>query len=413
MKLDGLDVAIAGAGVGGLALGTMLARSGARVTLYDQMEAPRPVGSGFVLQPTGAQVLAAIGLLAPVAARGRRVDRMVGRLRDGGKPVLDVRYRSDEFGIAVQRVALFDVLFEAARAAGVTFETSARISGVEPGEHPRFVFVDGQRSTPADLVIDTMGANSPIGNRPDSELSYGALWATVPFPKGGVFQENLLEQRYDRASRMAGVLPVGTAREGAPAMATFFWSLRTTDYAAWQTAGRNAWLEAVGRLWPEAVPLAAVAEPVHARYRHLTRQPVLGRHALKIGDAWHATSPQLGQGANMALLDAASLASALIHAEDIGAAIGQHLRQRQMHVHSYQFLSHCLTPFYQSDSRLLPALRDHLIAPVTTLPGIRSIISTLVTGDLLDPVGRLRLPEAFARTCRRGEKHREDEGSAL
>ncbi|MDH4439893.1 MAG: NAD(P)/FAD-dependent oxidoreductase [Rhizobium sp.] len=395
MKLDGLDVAIAGAGVGGLALGTMLTRFGARVTLYDQMEAPRAVGSGFVLQPTGAQVLAAIGLLDPIATRGRRIDRMVGRLKDGGKPVLDVRYRSGEFGIAVQRVALFDVLFEAARASGVTFEASARINGVEPGQQARFVFVDGRRSAPADLVIDAMGANSPVGNRPDSELSYGALWATVPFPHGGAFQENLLEQRYHRASRMAGVLPVGTAREGAPDMATFFWSLRTTDYAVWQKAGRNAWLDAVSKLWPDAVPLAAIAEPVHARYRHLTRQPVIGRHAVKIGDAWHATSPQLGQGANMALLDAASLTSALVHAEDIDAAVARHLRQRQMHVRSYQFLSQVLTPFYQSDSRLLPALRDHLIAPITTLLGIRAIISTLVTGDLLDPVGRLRLSQAF------------------
>jgi 2-polyprenyl-6-methoxyphenol hydroxylase-like FAD-dependent oxidoreductase len=391
MNFDRLDVAIAGAGVGGLALGTMLARFGARVTLYDQMEAPRAVGSGFVLQPTGAQVLAAMGLLAPVAARGRRIDRMVGRLKNAGKPVLDVRYRSGEFGIAVQRVALFDVLFEAARAVGVTFEASARIAGVEPGPSARFVFTDGRRSAPTDLVIDAMGANSPLSNRKDSELSYGALWATVPFPSNGVFQENLLEQRYDRASRMAGVLPVGTAREGAPTMATFFWSLRTADHSDWVKAGRDAWLDAVGRLWPDAVPLASVAEPVHARYRHLTRKAVIGQHALKIGDAWHATSPQLGQGANMALLDAASLASALMHAEDLNTAITRHLRQRRMHVHSYQFLSRVLTPFYQSDSRLLPALRDYLIAPITTLPGIRAIISTLVTGDLLDPVGRLRL----------------------
>jgi 2-polyprenyl-6-methoxyphenol hydroxylase-like FAD-dependent oxidoreductase len=97
----------------------------------------------------------------------------------------------------------------------------------------------------------------------------------------------------------------------------------------------------------------------------------------------------------MALLGAASLASALGHAQDVEKAIARHLRQRQMHVRSYQFLSKVLTPFYQSDSRLLPALRDYLIAPVTTLPGVRSVISTLVTGDLLDPVGRLRLSETF------------------
>ncbi|WP_246041358.1 FAD-dependent oxidoreductase [Peteryoungia ipomoeae] len=179
-------------------------------------------------------------------------------------------------------------------------------------------------------------------------------------------------------------------------MATFFWSLRGADYAGWVKDGRKAWLPQVERLWPEAVPLAEIAEPVHARYRHLTRPPVIGRHAVRIGDAWHATSPQLGQGANMALLDAASLTSALVHAPDLDAAIRVHLRQRRLHVSSYQFLSRVLTPFYQSDSRLLPVLRDHVIAPITTLPGIRAIVSALVTGDLLDPVARLRLQEALA-----------------
>lgn len=179
-------------------------------------------------------------------------------------------------------------------------------------------------------------------------------------------------------------------------MATFFWSLRTRDYRAWEAAGQDAWLDSVERVWPAARPLAALADPVFARYRHLTRRPLIGQNAVKIGDAWHATSPQLGQGANMALLDAASLASALVHSEDISGAITRHLSQRRMHVTTYQGLSRILTPFYQSDSRLLPVLRDRLIAPINRLPGVRDIIATLVTGDLLDPVGRLQLSGTFA-----------------
>mgnify|MGYP006165985663 FL=1 len=78
-----------------------------------------------------------------------------------------------------------------------------------------------------------------------------------------------------------------------------------------------------------------------------------------------------------------------ITAPEVSLAIARQASEEGVHVRSYQFLSQVLTPFYQSDSRLLPALRDHLIAPITTLPGVRSIISTLVTGDLLDPrVGR-------------------------
>ena len=238
-----------------------------------------------------------------------------------------------------------------------------------------------------------MGANSPVGHDPAKELGYGALWATVPWPESGPFDANELEQRYERASRMAGVLPVGTARDGAPPMATFFWSLRNGDIGKWREAGRDAWIDDVAALWPQAAPLAEIAEPVHARYRHHTRRPIAGHHVVRIGDAWHATSPQLGQGANMALIDAASLASALTRAPTVADALALHLVQRRPHVWLYQTLSLLLTPFYQSDSRILPAMRDLAIGPATRLPLVRQLVSRLVTGDFLGPIGRIGLDD--------------------
>ena len=75
------------------------------------------------------------------------------------------------------------------------------------------------------------------------------------------------------------------------------------------------WKDEVGAIWPEAAALiAGIDDPgrmVHATYVHATvRRPFAERLAL-IGDAAHATSPQLGQGANMGLLDAAALADAI------------------------------------------------------------------------------------------------------
>ncbi|TPW04465.1 MAG: amine oxidase [Alphaproteobacteria bacterium] len=58
----GLDVGIAGCGVAGLALGTLLAKAGWRVTIYDRLEKPAPLGSGLIVQPVGMAVLAKLGL---------------------------------------------------------------------------------------------------------------------------------------------------------------------------------------------------------------------------------------------------------------------------------------------------------------------------------------------------------------
>lgn len=391
MKLAALEVAIAGAGIGGLSLAAMLARHGARVVVYDQMAAPQPVGSGFVLQPTGAAVLARMDLLEKVRARGARITRMHGRLADAGKTVLDVRYRPGQHGIAIQRVALFDLLLEAAVSAGVIFETASRTADVHDGERPSIILEGGRKTAPADIVVDAMGANSPLGHKAAAELGYGALWATVPWISGGPFHPELLEQRYHKASRMAGVLPVGTTRAGAPEMATFFWSIRNEDIDAWRSAGRAAWIEDVRTLWPEAGHFAEIAEPVHARYRHHTRSPLAGRRIVRVGDAWHATSPQLGQGANMALLDAASFCVALSGAETAEDALRTHLRQRQIHIRRYQALSLLLTPFYQSDSHILPLIRDLMTGPTSRLPIVRDVITSLVTGELLDPVKRISM----------------------
>ena len=404
MELSTIEIAIAGAGMGGLAVGAMLARKGARVTLYDQMTVPQPVGSGFVLQPTGLAVIQAMGLSAPVMARGARIDRMHGKLAGSGRTVLEISYGARYFGVAIQRAALFDLLHAEALDAGVIFEPSSRIAGIQAGTRPRLLLEGGGQSAAADLVIDAMGAGSPLRQRPGTELGYGALWATVPWLADGPFHPAELEQRYRKASCMAGVLPVGSARPGAPDMATFFWSLRNGDAEAWHRAGREAWVDEVRAIWPEAAQYAEIAEPVHARYRHHTQAPIAAPGVIRIGDAWHATSPQLGQGANMALLDAASLALALERETSVADALGLHVWQRRAHVHLYQALSRILTPFYQSDSHLLPALRDMAIGPVTRLPYLSRLISLLVTGTMLDPAGRIGLDPfdtADIRTSRR------------
>ena len=230
------------------------------------------------------------------------------------------------------------------------------------------------------------------------DLAYGALWTTLPWPPG-IFDEHALEQRYRKASIMVGVLPIGRRPGSQTDETAFFWSIKPANYDAWRAAGLDAWKNDVRALWPQtAALLDAIVDPEQmtlARYSHHTLARPYAKRLAIVGDAAHAASPQLGQGANMALLDARALALALRDNEDVDAALRRYAALRRWHVHFYQYLSAMFTPFYQSDSAILPLLRDWLVAPATRAPLARNFIAGVVAGVILDPRGRLELKKTM------------------
>ena len=390
------EIAVVGAGPSGLAAALMLARQGRDVVVFERFEQAGPVGAGFMLQPTGLAVLDALGLTPAVEVLAQPVDRLFGREARRGRIVLDVRYADlnrPRPALGVHRAALFEVLYRACRDAGVRFETSRDMVAAEAG---RLTDAGGVTTPAFDLVIDASGARSRIaaglGAAP-RPLAWGALWATVPWP-GQPFDPRALQQVYRGAAKMVGVLPVG-ARPGSPdRLATFFWSLRTGDHAAWRDAGLDRWKAEVRNLWPETAGLLeTLTDPDQltlARYGHHTlARPVADRLAV-IGDAAHSTSPQLGQGVNMGLLDAWSLTEALSSRVDLPDALAAYAAARRWHVRLYQTLSLGFTPFYQANGRALPWIRDHLLGKAARLPLSPRLLAATVSGLLLDPRPRDR-----------------------
>ena len=380
-----------GAGPAGLAAALMLARQGRDVVVFERFEQAGPVGAGFMLQPTGLAVLDALGLTPAVEAMAQPIDHIFGREARRGRIVLDVRYddlHRPRPALGVHRAALFDVLHRACVEAGVRFETGREMVAAEAG---RLTDGKGVASPAFDLVIDASGARSRIaatlgpGPRP---LAWGALWATVPWP-GPPFDERALQQVYRGASKMVGVLPVGARPDRPDRLATFFWSLRADDHARWLGAGLEPWKAEVRTLWPETAGLLeTLTDPDQltlARYGHHTLvRPVADRLAV-IGDAAHSTSPQLGQGVNMGLLDAFALTRALAAHADLGEALSAYAAARRWHVRLYQALSMGFTPFYQADGRVLPWIRDHVLGKVARLPLSPRLLAATVSGLLLDP----------------------------
>ena len=381
-------IGIAGAGIAGLAAAAGLAAKGHAVTVFDRWDAPRPIGSGLVIQPTGLAVLDLLGAGADARALGRRITRMHGIEARTGRTVLDVTYdpagRGRE-GLAMHRAALHGVLLQAANAAGARFELGGTVEAARPGH----LVVDGRAAGPFDLLVDAAGTTSPLSPLRPRALPYGAIWGVVPWPDATDLPRDRLSQRYRRADRMLGVLPVGRARAGGPDLAAIFWSMPRAAHAAWSAAPLEDWKAEARALWPEMAPfLAAVArhaDMTMARYGHGTLRRPHGDGIVHLGDSAHRASPQLGQGANMALLDALALVRA-VAAGPLGEAGARVWNARRAHVTAYQTLSAVFTPQYQSDSRVQPWLRDRLLAPATRIPPARQILPALVRGTLVPPL---------------------------
>lgn len=382
-----LDIAIAGCGVAGLACATLLRRLGATVVIFDKLEAPRPLGSGIILQPVGLHVLDDIGAGDAIRALGAPITRLFGRAEPRGTVVLDVCYaargRHAPSGLGVHRGALFQVLCDAALVAGAEIESGRDVVGIRDN---RLVFADGV-SARFDLIVDALGMRSPLAGGPPQPLPFGALWASLDWC--APFDPAALEQRYRRANKMVGVMPIGRLMGETRTQAAFFWSLKHADRAAWRATPIEAWRAEVRALWPETEPLLAQIarhdDLVFATYAHRTLADPVSRDCVHVGDSWHCASPQLGQGANMALLDALALARALETQNNLDAALGEYARMRALHIKLYQLASWMFTPAYQSDSDAFAFLRDWIMSPLSRAPLAPAVLAALVAGEIGAP----------------------------
>lgn len=377
-----LRIAVAGAGPAGLMAATSLASDGHQVRIFERFEHPRPVGAGLMLQPTGLACLARVGLDEAACAAGARILRIDGRTVAGAR-IFDVGYGALQpslFGLGIHRAALFKILYDEVLRLGIEITAGTELVRSDVVGEARFLHdQSGGEHGPFDLVVDATGTRSPIrasegSIRVDRPYPYGALWTVVALPEDWPHMQ-ALAQVYDGAHTMTGILPVGTQPNDPRALAAMFWSIRRTDVDAWRQAGLDAWKAKAGRIWPALAPfLAQITSPdalTLATYADMTLRSRIGDRLAFIGDAGRTTSPQLGQGCNLALIDATMLALALRTAATLPEALSTFAETRRRHSSFYSIASRWLTPFFQSDSRSAGLIRDMTFPLMGHVPYLR------------------------------------------
>lgn len=386
-----LRIAIVGAGITGLATALFLSRAGHQVKLFEQAPMPGPLGSGLLLQPPGMLALQSLGLLEAAVACGEPITRLRGTNRRG-RCVMDLAYskwKPGWFGLGIQRGALWSLLHTAVVGERIRIEANCKVERVADDGTLQYRSGELQVDDESfDLVIAADGARSALRQAhvvdASKEYEWGALWATLSLPTE--WEHSTLLQRYDGACQMMGALPVGADQLGGARQVTLFWSAKAGELDT-SRADVDAWRRRAKALWPEAEPLISqVSDPsqlIPARYLDVRPHSTIAQRLLLVGDAAHGTSPQLGQGASLGLLDALVLSqcfSSVDQSVQLNEALRDFDMSRRAHVRYYQWASRMLTPFFQSDHAWLAKVRDWLLEPVSRLPYVGSEFRATLVG---------------------------------
>jgi len=360
-----LDVAVAGAGFAGLAAAAMLARSGHRVTVFEKFAAPQSVGAGILVLPSGLAAMRVLGIEQEVLRHGDRVDHLLG-VTPRSRPVVNVRYadwQPGSFGLGLHRGVLFDALWKLAQGCGARVVTGHEVRDLAQLQagHDLVVVADGSRSS---LRCQTGLACV------DRIYPWGAVWAVLDDPQRR--HGSTLWQWYRGARQMLGIMPTGLAPGRDVPVVSLFWSLHADRHAAWREAGLESFKREVLALHPGCGELLeqikSLDQLTWARYHDVVMPAYHTERCVVVGDAAHATSPQLGQGTNLALLDAVVLADSLSQTSTLREALERYTQLRRRHLHFYGQASRWLTPLFQSDLRVLPWLRDLFMNAASSLP---------------------------------------------
>jgi 2-polyprenyl-6-methoxyphenol hydroxylase-like FAD-dependent oxidoreductase len=359
MKIEQLDVVVAGGATGGAAAALLLARAGARVTVLEKVARPQAVGAGIGLADNGLAVLESLGLGPAVADTGRLVS--AGRVVDArgrllmappGNARIVMLRRSELQGVLLDALASerritrrFGVAVEAATAEGTV---RARGEG-------------GPFELRGDLVIAADGVHSRV-------RAGGGFEARVS-PPGIAYIRAVVEDetlaRSEEAWTAAGLFGSFPVAGGTYLYASAGSRLCREAVAAEDLDGfRAAWASAYA---PAGNILAGVA-----RWEDLIINRVLrvdcrrwwqGKLVL-LGDAAHAMAPNLGQGANSALVDAAVLLDELRRADDLPTALAAYQKRRRSVVRQVASAAARLGSVAEQTGPIARWVRDRVLMPL-------------------------------------------------
>jgi len=336
---------IIGGGIGGPVAAMALQRAGVEATVYEAYDTPADYAGLFLnTASNGLDVLHTLGIDVPARADGFPIPRMAmwsGTGKRLGEVANGIRLPDGTVSVTVKRGLLQRVLREEAQSRGIGIEYGKRLVSYEITENGGVIarFEDGTEAV-GDLLIGADGIHSRVRRVMDPEapcpsytglLSLGGYANGLSIPPTPETQHFVFGKKafFGYLVRESGEIwwfvnaarPEEPSRKELAHVSSAEWKRRLLDLFAGD-------IDLIGEII-ESAQGEIGAYPVH----DIPTAPTWHKGpVVLIGDAVHATSPNSGQGASMALEDAIVLAKCLRDIPNTEQAFAAYERLRRERV---------------------------------------------------------------------------------
>lgn len=305
---------VIGAGIGGLCTAVRLRQLGLEVTVYEQAPEMARVGAGLTLWGNAIRALRQLGLAEAVLAAGTPLQQGAFRNAQGHifleTDLQDLAAVSGEPCVGIHRADLHRVLLEAVPADCLKLGAMCTMFK-QDGEGVTVRFKDG-RSDRADLLIGADGIKSIVRQQlfPQIKLRYSgyAAWRGIA-PLSEEVMAGCSFESWGRGSR-AGLVRLN------PQEVYWFTTINTPAGRQQSAQEHKAFLQTHFADWHTPIPQLIAATPAEALlyndiYDFVPFSPWSQGRITLVGDAAHATTPNMGQGACQAIESAVILGHCL------------------------------------------------------------------------------------------------------
>lgn len=326
--MEQIHVGIVGAGLGGLAAAIEILRAGHRVTIFEQAAALGEIGAGIQIPPNSSRILRRWGLLARLKSFSVSPEAFIVRSYRDGKvlnrlavtPDMEVRYGAPY--LQIHRADFHAVLVEEAERLGAKFNLGSAVKSLN-FDKPSVLIKDGSEFC-VDIIVGADGLKSTcreaILGHPDPPYLTGNLAYRITVRAEDMMQHPELVELASSPAMTTWVGPNAHAvcyllKGGGVYNIVLVCPDNLPQFVQTAKANREEMLDFF-KLWDPRLRLLLTMVHETSKWRlqnskELNAWSHPSGNCVLLGDACHATLPNLAQGAALAIEDGAVLGSLL------------------------------------------------------------------------------------------------------